>query len=135
MISRLVLILLAVSSASFAEMPNEKLETFRAYLASNNHVALVCFFDEHFEERPLPEKHLLYRTATVVRGIRGQWRIGDKIRFYSLLEAKPQNYKSTDGALAFVFLKNAPVGEVFLDTGDAWQYEPELDAILQNEKR
>jgi hypothetical protein len=109
--------------------------TFREYLASNDHVALVCIFHESFETKELPEKHRLYRDATVVRGIQGEWTIGKKIRFYSYLESIPSDTKTDVGALKYIFLDAPPQREVFLDTGSIWSFQPELDAILQNKKR
>ena len=113
-----------------AELPEEIAEKFRDYLKNSPHVVLVCVFQESLDARKQPDNHHLHVEATVVRSIKGDLKVGEKIRYFTLLEEVHPNRSSELGALKFLFLQDLPKGEFHLDVGEGWAYQPDLEKII-----
>ena len=135
MIARILAFLLVFVSTSRAELPEDMIQTFRGHLQTSKIIILVCIFDESLVSRTLPEKHRAHREATIVRTIKGDLKIGEKISYYSLIEEIPKSgLKSEIGSLEFLFLDEKPKGKFHLGTGSGWLYHSELDDVINSIK-
>jgi hypothetical protein len=122
---------LAPVSAPASEIPNEMTDTFRNYLNHSAHVVLVCEIQKTLHEAPSRNrKHQVHVTAIVVRTIKGEGVIGDRIRYYRQFESDIPGRALELGNLTFLMLQEYGPDEFLLGTGEGWSYTSELDTLL-----
>jgi hypothetical protein len=125
---QIITLLLFSFRPSFGQLP---VETFVRQIADHPQVILVCIYREG-PSRPKEWD----REATVVQTIKGDWKVGDRIRFFVALDEEPkQPFPSELGRLKYLFLdKFSRTEPVLLQTGAACYYQSKLNAVIQQKR-
>lgn len=124
-------ILLMNPSGSFGEIPAGKAETFADYIKNSRHVVLVCEVQKTAKPAERPGTyHEIHISATVVRLIKGQGVVGDRLSYYVLCEDRIPPKALEVGGLTYLMLEDYQLDKFLLGTGDGWRYSPELDGLL-----
>ncbi|WP_038164123.1 hypothetical protein [Verrucomicrobium sp. BvORR106] len=134
-IARLILALsislLMPPSICFGEIPAGKAETFGDYIKNSKHVVLVCEVQKTAKPAERPGTyHEVHVSATVVRLVKGQGVVGDRLSYYTLCEDRIPPAALEVGGLTFLMLDDYQLDKFLLGTGDGWRYTPELDGLL-----
>jgi hypothetical protein len=123
--------LLTHPSGCFGEIPAGKAETFGDYIKNSKHVVLVCEVQKTAKAAERPGTyHEVHVTATVVRIVKGQGVVGDRLSYYILCEDRIPPAALEVGGLTFLMLDDYQLEKFLLGTGDGWRYTPELDGLL-----
>lgn len=123
--------LLIPPSMCLGEIPAGKAETFGDYIKNSKHVVLVC----EVQKTPKAAErsgtyHEVHVSATVVRIVKGQGVVGDRLSYYILCEDRIPPAALEVGGLTFLMLDDYQLDKFLLGTGDGWRYTPELDGLL-----
>jgi hypothetical protein len=129
---------------SAAGIDPEMAETFLGYVKDNEQVVLVRVFDEHSQLTAGEFSIRIDWQGKVIESIKGDWKVGETIRYFMLLEEFPKGLlnennrqqitpmQSDIGRLKYLFVHThdhkTPVG---LQAGDGWDFKPGLEALLK----
>ena len=108
----------------------------REYLHGIRNVFLVCITEDHVEDldpaKPASWSVLCFE-GTVVRSYKGDWRVGEKIRFAHALDSTVEKRSNTRiGELVFLFTDVHTNTEFGVETGEFEKYRPETDRLLKS---
>ncbi len=108
----------------------------RQYLANIGNVFLVCITEDHVEDldpaKPSSWSVLCFQ-GTVVRQYKGNWSVGERIRFAHALDSTVKKQSNTRiGELVFVFTDVHTNTEFGVETGEFEKYLPETDRLLKS---
>jgi len=106
-------------------------ENYWMYFRSYENVIVVGVEEEWVETNSPPEKHKKFSKATVVRVVKGKWRVGEDIVFCNLIEdALPIRSEQQNERRLLLFLGEHSKDSIPLEVGQAWKYDTSLDRIL-----
>lgn len=106
----------------------------RQYLENIRNVFLVCITEDHVEDlhpgRPSSWSVLCFQ-GTVVRRYKGDWSVGERIKFTHALDGTVEKQSNTCvGELMFVLTDVHTNKEFGVLTGEFERYRPETDRLL-----
>ena len=108
----------------------------REHLASFRNVFLVCITADHVEDLDptLPVSwSVLCFEGTVVSKYKGDWKVGERIKFAHALDCTVKKQNNTHvGELMFLFTDLYTNTEFAVDTGDFEKYQPDTDRLLRS---
>jgi len=114
-----------------SELPANMEENYWMYFRSYENVIVVGVEEEWVETNSPPEKHKKFSKATVVRVVKGKWRVGEDIVFCNLIEdALPIRSEQQNERRLLLFLGEHSKDSIPLEVGQAWKYDTSLDRIL-----
>lgn len=131
LILALAISLLMPPSICLGEIPAGKAETFGDYIKNSKHVVLVCEVQKTAKPAERPGTyHEVHVSATVVRIVKGQGVVGDRLSYCTVCEDRVSPAALEVGGLTFLMLDDYQLDKFLLGTGDGWRYTPGLDDLL-----
>jgi hypothetical protein len=96
-------------------------------------VVMVCVFEDRLTRMPPGDYHRWDGTATVVRSFKGDYKVGEILKFHRPMEAWPENWAPRKGRLMFFLDDATRREEMLLDTGQCWEYSAMLERAAESE--
>jgi hypothetical protein len=122
----------APDAKSLLEWGWENARDAKAHLDCYKHIFVACIYEDHWEDRGPHEYSRYHFKATVARVYKGDWRVSERGSFVEGLDYPvPKVWNSNAGRLILVLTDKHTNGEIYLDTGDRFNYGPKLERVLQ----
>lgn len=121
----------AFSQEEEEPLPKFLAESFKKHLREYSHALLVCTYKDYrvLENGNDGLYERYYEESTIVRVFKGDAEVSQKIKFYRMIEGRPNLRKRANGELSFVFFDEISGGELLLGTGDGFQFHKDLLAM------
>lgn len=111
-------------------------ESFKDHLKGYSHALLICTYKDYRVDEPgHPLYQRYYQEATVVRVFKGDSKVSRKLKFFQMIEGRPELKSGEQGELSFVFFDEMPDGELLLGTGDGFQFHEKFLKLAETMSR
>lgn len=130
------IIILLASLCRGEDLAEGYVESFKSHLKDYSHVLLICTYKDYtVDEAGTKFYQRYYEEATVVRVFKGNSKVSRKLKFFRMIEGRPDIKSNANGELSFVFFDEMADGELLLGTGDGFPFNEKFLQLAEAMQR